>query len=141
MAGISGDGVGAEEGAEASASTPHSAATACTRSGRIPSGATPSAVSSESDPVEIAAFRFAEGDPDGHLFEVVEHFAESFAHHFNDTAAKEDGLQPRATLTEQDPLFAELSKLGRLHPAHLLVHLCSRICPRPSLAKVLDQLS
>ena len=44
--------------------------------------------------------------------EVVEHFAESFAHHFNDTAAKEDGLQPRATLTEADPLFDELTKLG-----------------------------
>ena len=44
--------------------------------------------------------------------EVVEHFAESFAHHFNDTAAKEDGLQPRATLTEADPLFEELTKLG-----------------------------
>ena len=43
---------------------------------------------------------------------MVEHFAESFAHHFNDTAAKEDGLQPRATLTEADPLFDELSKLG-----------------------------
>lgn len=44
--------------------------------------------------------------------EVVEHFAESFAHHFNDTAAVEDGLQPRATLTEADPLYGELSKLG-----------------------------
>ena len=41
--------------------------------------------------------------------EVVEHFAESFAHHFNDTAAKEDGLQLRATLTEADPLFDELT--------------------------------
>ena len=44
--------------------------------------------------------------------EVVEHFAESFAHHFNDTAAVEDGLQPRATLTEAYPLYGELSKLG-----------------------------
>mmetsp|Transcript_27015 Transcript_27015/g.81002 ORF Transcript_27015/g.81002 Transcript_27015/m.81002 type:complete len:437 (+) Transcript_27015:221-1531(+) len=44
--------------------------------------------------------------------DVVEHFASSFKHHFNDTAVVAEGYEPHATLTEQDPLFAELEKIS-----------------------------
>ena len=44
--------------------------------------------------------------------EVVEHFVEQFTRHFNDTATVQDGLEPHATLTVDDALFADLVKIG-----------------------------
>mmetsp|Transcript_23170 Transcript_23170/g.71613 ORF Transcript_23170/g.71613 Transcript_23170/m.71613 type:complete len:432 (-) Transcript_23170:35-1330(-) len=44
--------------------------------------------------------------------EVVEHFSESFARHFNDSANVAEGLEPRALLTEADPLYGKLVEIG-----------------------------
>ena len=44
--------------------------------------------------------------------EVVEHFVEQFTRHFNDTATIEDGLEPRAKLTEDDALYGKLVAIG-----------------------------
>lgn len=53
----------------------------------------------------------AKRDEDWRL-EVVEHFVESFQRHFNDSANIIDGLEPRALLTEDDAVYAELVALG-----------------------------